>query len=61
MFVMSVIFDLLMEYNAFGATYSSINLQQPVKIKLATCFDDVNTHHTSTSKTNDIDHNMRHD
>jgi hypothetical protein len=52
---------LLMEDKAIGATYSIINLQQPVKLKITTHVEYVNKQHSSTSEASNIDYSMKHD
>jgi hypothetical protein len=47
-----------METNAIGETYPINDPQQPLKIKMTTYVDKLNTHYTNIAKANNIELNM---
>jgi hypothetical protein len=51
----------IMETSAIRASYATDDSQKSLNLKMTTYVDDVNTHHTNTDESNNIEYNMRHD
>jgi hypothetical protein len=50
-----------METSAIGATYAIDDSEKALNLKMTTYVEYVNTHHTNTDESNNIEYNMRHD